>query len=196
MPALPPATMTRLEKAAVDNGFDRDLGRDGEWRHFTSSFAPLHVWLSGLDEDGLVVALSRGNVAEAIESELGSPWVGGLPAGAMVARVVSDFAAMGGRPEHFLITLALSPETAVAWAEDLYRGIGDCLIRCRLYALLSGGSCACYGIRRRVRGALDELPGLVCRLGLDGCRATGCFASDDAACDRSADTDDCWNCQR
>ncbi|MEI6654914.1 MAG: thiamine-phosphate kinase [Verrucomicrobiota bacterium] len=43
------------------------------------------------------------------------------------ARVVSDFAAMGGHPEHFLITLALPPHTSVAWAEDLYRGIGDCL---------------------------------------------------------------------
>lgn len=44
-----------------------------------------------------------------------------------VARVVSDFAAMGGKPEHFLITLALPPDTAVAWVEELYRGIGDCL---------------------------------------------------------------------
>ncbi len=44
-----------------------------------------------------------------------------------VARVISDFAAMGGRPERFLITLALPPETQVKWAEDLYRGIGDCL---------------------------------------------------------------------
>lgn len=44
-----------------------------------------------------------------------------------VARVVSDFAAMGGRPNHFLVTLALPPETTVAWVEDLYRGIGDCL---------------------------------------------------------------------
>ena len=44
-----------------------------------------------------------------------------------VARVISDFAAMGGRAERFLVTLALPPETAVAWAEDLYRGIGDCL---------------------------------------------------------------------
>lgn len=43
------------------------------------------------------------------------------------ARVISDFAAMGGQPGHFLITLALPPETAVAWVEDLYRGIGDCL---------------------------------------------------------------------
>lgn len=44
------------------------------------------------------------------------------------ARVVSDFAAMGGQPGHFLITLALPPETAVSWVEDLYRGIGDCLV--------------------------------------------------------------------
>jgi thiamine-monophosphate kinase len=43
------------------------------------------------------------------------------------ARVISDFAAMGGKPEHFLITLALPPETRVDWVEDLYRGIGDCL---------------------------------------------------------------------
>lgn len=43
------------------------------------------------------------------------------------ARVVSDFAVMGGYPEHFLITLALPPETNVAWVEDLYRGIGQCL---------------------------------------------------------------------
>lgn len=43
------------------------------------------------------------------------------------ARVISDFAAMGGNPEHFLVTLALPPTTAVSWVEDLYRGIGDCL---------------------------------------------------------------------
>ncbi len=54
-----------------------------------------------------------------------------------VARVISDFAAMGGHPEYFLVTLALAPETAVAWAEDLYRGIGDCLKVCG--GLLAGG---------------------------------------------------------
>jgi thiamine-monophosphate kinase len=45
------------------------------------------------------------------------------------ARVISDFAAMGGHPEHVLITLALPPETPVIWVEDLYRGIGDCLLK-------------------------------------------------------------------
>lgn len=53
------------------------------------------------------------------------------------ARVVSDFAAMGGHPEHFLVTLALPPETAVSWVENLYRGIGDCLEK--FGGLLAGG---------------------------------------------------------
>ena len=43
------------------------------------------------------------------------------------ARVVSDFAAMGGKPERFLVTLALPVETPVSWVEELYRGIGECL---------------------------------------------------------------------
>ncbi len=44
-----------------------------------------------------------------------------------VARVVSDFAAMGGQPRYFLITLALPSDMPLGWVEDLYRGIGDCL---------------------------------------------------------------------
>ena len=53
------------------------------------------------------------------------------------ARVVSDFAAMGGVPERFLVTVALPADTALSWVEDLYRGIGDCL---RTYgAVLAGG---------------------------------------------------------
>jgi len=44
-----------------------------------------------------------------------------------VARVVSDFAAMGGKPERFLVTLALPAETQVSWVEELYRGMGECL---------------------------------------------------------------------
>ena len=54
-----------------------------------------------------------------------------------VARVVSDFAAMGGNPERFLVTIALPGTTGVEWVEDLYRGIGDCL---RAFdAVLAGG---------------------------------------------------------
>ena len=54
-----------------------------------------------------------------------------------VARVVSDFAAMGGKPERFLVTVALPAETRTDWVEDLYRGIGDCLNA--FDAVLAGG---------------------------------------------------------
>ncbi len=54
-----------------------------------------------------------------------------------VARVISDFAAMGGVPEHFLVTLALPKSTAVEWIEEVYRGMGDCLGK--FGGLLAGG---------------------------------------------------------
>ena len=34
------ATVSRLEKVAVDNGFNRELGRKGGWLGFASSQAP------------------------------------------------------------------------------------------------------------------------------------------------------------
>ena len=44
-----------------------------------------------------------------------------------VARVFSDFAAMGGVGERFLVTLALPSTTELAWVEALYEGMGKCL---------------------------------------------------------------------
>ena len=44
-----------------------------------------------------------------------------------VARVLSDFAAMGGEPSELLITLALAPEVSVDWVDGLYRGMSSCL---------------------------------------------------------------------
>ena len=46
------------------------------------------------------------------------------------ARVISDFAAMGGRPKEFLITLAMPKSTAITWTSELYQGIGDCQDTC------------------------------------------------------------------
>lgn len=54
-----------------------------------------------------------------------------------VARVISDFAAMGGRPERFLVTVALAPETRLSWVEDVYRGMGRCMKE--FGAVLAGG---------------------------------------------------------
>ena len=54
-----------------------------------------------------------------------------------VARVVSDFAAMGGKPHCFLVTLAVPADTPLEWLEGLYRGIGRCL-RAH-HSVLAGG---------------------------------------------------------
>ena len=40
-----------------------------------------------------------------------------------LCRAISDIAAMGGTPEHALITVALAPETPMAWLGELYRGL-------------------------------------------------------------------------
>lgn len=45
------------------------------------------------------------------------------------ARVLSDFASMGGVPDRFLVTIALPPSWPVARIEGIYRGLGECLAR-------------------------------------------------------------------
>lgn len=44
-----------------------------------------------------------------------------------IARVISDFAAMGGIPDRFLITIALPADWPVTFVESIYRGMADCL---------------------------------------------------------------------
>ncbi|MEJ6581439.1 MAG: thiamine-phosphate kinase [Akkermansiaceae bacterium] len=46
-----------------------------------------------------------------------------------VARVLSDFAAMGGEPRELLVTLALPGKTTLEWVEKLYAGMSRCLVR-------------------------------------------------------------------
>ncbi len=54
-----------------------------------------------------------------------------------VARVISDFAAMGGRPDRFLVTIALPKSRRLDWIENFYRGMGRCLERYE--AVVAGG---------------------------------------------------------
>ena len=48
---LSAATATRLEKSAIDNGFDLELPRQGHWLGFASTQAPLRIWLTTLGEE-------------------------------------------------------------------------------------------------------------------------------------------------
>lgn len=82
------ATFTLLEKLAVDNGFDRELPREGEWLAFASTQSPLCIWLSVPEEALFVVALSQSNVAAALE--LGTTATSPLPVGALAARAVGE----------------------------------------------------------------------------------------------------------
>ena len=47
---LSPAIAALLEKIAVDNGFDRELPRNGNWLSYASTQAPLRLWLSSLND--------------------------------------------------------------------------------------------------------------------------------------------------
>lgn len=53
-----------------------------------------------------------------------------------IARVVSDFAAMGGRPRWFLVTLGIPPDYSVEKLQDCYAGMARCL---RVYGAALGG---------------------------------------------------------
>jgi hypothetical protein len=90
MPSSPIVT-TLLEKAARDNGFDRELPRDGSWLGFTSSHARLSIWLTARTTAAPIVAVSRDDVA----AELGVRVVAdvALPPGAVAAHAPADMTA-------------------------------------------------------------------------------------------------------
>lgn len=90
---LPPATATRLEKAAVDNGFDQELHAPDGWLGFASTQAPLRIWLTALGEDLFLVTLSQSHVARALQ-EHGAPMSAPLPEGATAGRTVANIAAL------------------------------------------------------------------------------------------------------
>lgn len=90
---LSPATLTRLEKAAVDSGFDQELPRHDGWLGFASTQAPLRIWLTEIGEGAFLAALSQLHVALAL-SDHGTAMTSPLPQGACAARVVADIPAL------------------------------------------------------------------------------------------------------
>jgi hypothetical protein len=91
--ALSPVILSRLEKAAVDNGFDQELPRDGDWLGFTSTQCPLRIWLGTVADAVFLAALSQQNVARAL-GENGTPMAAPLPKGALGGRSVTDIPAL------------------------------------------------------------------------------------------------------
>lgn len=80
---------SRLKKAAVDNGFDRELSDKGEWLIFASTQSPLRIWLGVTVSGALAAAFSQQNVTLALGSTE-TPLEGSLPSGAVGAMLVPN----------------------------------------------------------------------------------------------------------
>jgi len=86
------ATLTLLEKVAIDNGFDRELPRESEWLAFASTQSPLRIWLSAPGETLFVAAFSQDNVVAALDPGTAASSL--LPEGAVAARAVTGISAL------------------------------------------------------------------------------------------------------
>jgi putative restriction endonuclease len=60
---------SRLEKVAIDNGFDRELPLVGNWLTFVSTQCPLQIWLTMSAGGGYYAALSQLHVANALAAQ-------------------------------------------------------------------------------------------------------------------------------
>ena len=90
---LTAVTITRLEKAATDNGFDLDLERTADWLCFGSSHTSMRIWLTAMEDSLFLVAASRADVLDGL-SGLGAVFTDLLPSRAAAALSVSDIAAL------------------------------------------------------------------------------------------------------
>lgn len=156
--ALSPITMSRLEKAATDNGFDQGLEPEGGWLVFASTQCPLRIWLGASGDAIYIAAFSQQNVARAL-GEYGTPMAAPVPSGAAGGRTVRDVPALHrllrrafelskALPDELLHTfekqVAVLPKTTEAERLVVQR-VGQSLFREGLLQLWEG-RCAVTGL--------------------------------------------------
>lgn len=90
---LSPILVSRLEKAATDNGFDQVLDPEADWLVVASTQCPLRVWLGAFGDAVFLAAFSQQNVAHAL-GRYGTPMVAPMPKGAVGGRTVPDVPAL------------------------------------------------------------------------------------------------------
>lgn len=91
--ALSPILVSRLEKAATDNGFDQVLEPEGDWLVVASTQCPLRVWLGAFGDAVFLAAFSQQNVAKAL-GEYGTIIAAPLPHGAAGGCAAPDVPAL------------------------------------------------------------------------------------------------------
>ena len=90
---LAPVTITRLEKAATDNGFDLNVERAADWLSVGSTQTSMRIWLTAIGDSRFLAAMSRTDVLDGL-SHLGVASINPLPSAAAGALSVSDVAAL------------------------------------------------------------------------------------------------------
>ena len=90
---LTAVTVTRLEKAATDNGFDLERERTVDWLSFGSSQTSMRIWLRAVGESRFLAAASRADVIDGLAG-LGAACTDRLPSVASGVLAVSDIAAL------------------------------------------------------------------------------------------------------
>ena len=90
---LTPVAITRLEKAATDNGFDLELEHTSDWLSFGSSQTSIRIWLTARGESRFLAAMSRPDVLKGLD-DLGVVFTDLLPSGAVGAASVRDIATL------------------------------------------------------------------------------------------------------
>ena len=90
---LTAVTITRLEKAATDNGFDLELEHTPDWLSFGSSQTTMRIWLTARGESRFLAAMSRADVLKGLDAA-GVVFTDLLPSGAVGAASVRDVATL------------------------------------------------------------------------------------------------------
>jgi thiamine-monophosphate kinase len=107
-----------------------DIGEDALVSLITKGLAPGEGVITGAGDDcavlmpnrrGEVTLLKTDCVVQDVHFTKATP--AALVGRKAIARVISDIAAMGGEPQHAVITLVLPPDTGLEYVEQLYAGM-------------------------------------------------------------------------
>jgi thiamine-monophosphate kinase len=126
-----PFTSTRAKSVAAI-GERRLIGGIRRWLGRASPAAPF-----GIGDDCAVIPPTKRHQLVTTDPVIyGQHFDATVPpraAGAkLLKRNLSDIAAMGGRPVAAVVSLALAPETSVAWLEQFYRGLAAAALKYRV----------------------------------------------------------------